>query len=162
MPYRKFVWPALAAVAAAVVTLIVINLGGSLTYYLTPSEAVDRRTEFPDGDRFRLGGLVVVGSLEDLGAVKVFDVTDGAKIITVRLRGTVPPLFAEIRGMVEGTWAGDDCGCALVPTRELPAAVDAAQAISPSRSDRDRHRRAGSLWRRSQPSKYPNGIRPER
>lgn len=109
MPCRKFVWPALAAVAAVVVTLIVINLGGSLTYYLTPSEAVDRRIEFPDGDRFRLGGLVVVGSLDDLGAVKVFDVTDGAETITVRLRGVVPPLFAEDVGVVvEGAWSGDD------------------------------------------------------
>lgn len=109
MPYRKFVWPALAAVAAVVVTLIVINLGGSLTYYLTPSEAVDRRTEFPDGDRFRLGGLVVVGSLDDLGAVKVFEVTDGAETITVRLRGAAPPLFAEDVGVVvEGAWSGDE------------------------------------------------------
>ena len=109
MPYRKFVWPALAAVAAVVVALIVINLGGSLTYYLPPSEAVDRRTEFPDGDRFRLGGLVVVGSLDDLGAVKVFDVTDGAETITVRLRGVVPPLFAEDVGVVvEGAWSGDE------------------------------------------------------
>jgi cytochrome c-type biogenesis protein CcmE len=106
VPYRKFVWPALAAVAAVVVTLIVINLGGSLTYYLTPSEALDRRTEFPDGNRFRLGGLVVVGSLEDLGAVKVFEVTDGAETITVRLRGVAPPLFAEDVGVVvEGAWA---------------------------------------------------------
>ena len=109
MPYRKFVWPALAAVAAVVVTLIVANLGGSLTYYLTPSEAVDRRLQFPDGDRFRLGGLVVVGSLEDLGAVKVFDVTDGASTITVRLRGVAPPLFAEDVGVVvEGAWFGDE------------------------------------------------------
>ncbi|HKY48422.1 MAG TPA: cytochrome c maturation protein CcmE [Acidimicrobiia bacterium] len=109
MPYRKFVWPAMAAVAAVVVALIVINLGGSLTYYLTPSEAVDRRTEFPDGDRFRLGGLVVVGSLDDLGAVKVFDVTDGAETITVRLQGVAPPLFAEDVGVVvEGSWSGDE------------------------------------------------------
>ena len=107
----------MAAVAAVVVTLIVINLGGSLTYYLTPSEAVDRRTEFPDGDRFRLGGLVVVGSLDDLGAVKVFDVTDGAETITVRLQGVAPPLFAEDVGVVvEGAWSGDefDADLALV------------------------------------------------
>ena len=109
MPYQKFIWPALAAVAAVVATLIVINLGGNLTYYLTPSEAVDRRTEFPDGDRFRLGGLVVVGSLDEVGAVKVFDVTDGADTITVRLRGVAPPLFAEDVGVVvEGAWSGDE------------------------------------------------------
>jgi len=109
VPYQKFVWPALAVVAALVVTLIVINLNGSLTYYLTPSEAVGRRSEFTDGERFRLGGLVVTGSLEDQGAVKVFDVTDGAETITVRLRGTVPPLFGEDVGVVvEGAWSDED------------------------------------------------------
>ena len=109
MPYRKFMWPALAAVAALVVSLIVINLDGTLTYYLTPSEAVDRRLDFSDGERFRLGGLVVVGSFDDLGAVKVFEVTDGAATIPVRLQGVVPPLFAEDVGVViEGAWAGDE------------------------------------------------------
>ena len=118
MPYRKFVWPALAAVAAVVVTLIVINLNGSLTYYLTPSEAVERRPGFTEGERFRLGGLVVEGTLEDLGAVKVFDVTDGAETITVRLRGVVPPLFAENVGVVvEGAWSGDEFAADLALVR---------------------------------------------
>lgn len=118
MPYRKFVWPALAAVAAIVVALIVINLNGSLTYYLTPSEAVDRRGSMADGNRFRLGGLVVVGTLEDLGAVKVFDVTDGAETITVRLQGPVPPLFAENVGVVvEGAWSGDEFAADLALVR---------------------------------------------
>ena len=119
MPYRKFVWPALAAVAAVVVALIVINLNGSLTYYLTPSEAVDRRpTGFADGERFRLGGLVVVGTLEDLGAVQVFDVTDGAETITVRLDGPTPPLFAENVGVVvEGAWSGDEFAADLALVR---------------------------------------------
>ena len=117
MPYRKFIWPALAVVAAAVVSLIALNLNGSLTYYLTPSEAIDRRAEFGGGQRFRLGGLVVEGSLQDLGGVKVFDVTDGAEEITVRLRGTVPPLFSENVGVVvEGAWSGEefDADLALV------------------------------------------------
>ena len=117
MPYRKFVWPALAVVAAVVVSLIALNLNGSLTYYLTPSEAIDRRADFGGGQRFRLGGLVVEGSLQDLAGVKVFDVTDGAEEITVRLRGTVPPLFSENVGVVvEGAWSGDefDADLALV------------------------------------------------
>lgn len=109
MPYRKFLWPALAAVAAIVIALVATNLGDSLTYYLTPSEATERRLELGDTERFRLGGLVVAGSLDDLGAVKVFDVTDGAETITVRLHGTTPPLFAEDVGVVvEGHWSGDE------------------------------------------------------
>lgn len=118
MPYRKFVWPALAAVAAIVVALIVINLNGSLTYYLTPSEAVARRPSMTDGNRFRLGGLVVAGTLEDLGSVKVFDVTDGAETITVRLQGRVPPLFSENVGVVvEGAWSGDEFAADLALVR---------------------------------------------
>lgn len=118
MPYRKFIWPALAAVAAIVIALIATNLGNSLTYYLTPSEAVSRRAEFGAGERFRLGGLVVMGSLEDQGIVKVFDVTDGATTVRVRLEGTVPPLFAEDEGVVvEGAWSGDQFAADLALIR---------------------------------------------
>ncbi len=107
MPSRKLIWPALALVAAAVMVLIATNLGDSLTYYLTPQEAVERRAEFPDGQRFRLGGLVMVGSLSESGGVKTFDVTDGAETIQVQLTGPVPPLFAEDVGVVvEGAWSG--------------------------------------------------------
>ncbi|HEX5671858.1 MAG TPA: cytochrome c maturation protein CcmE [Acidimicrobiia bacterium] len=105
MPSRKLVWPILALITAAVLVLIATSLGGSLTYYLTPQEAVDRRAEFPDGERFRLGGLVIAGSLSESGGVRTFDVTDGAQTIRVRLTGAVPPLFAEDVGVVvEGAW----------------------------------------------------------
>jgi cytochrome c-type biogenesis protein CcmE len=105
MPSRKLVWPALALVTAAVLVLVATSLGGSLTYYLTPQEAVDRRAEFPDGERFRLGGLVMTGSLTESGGVRMFDVTDGAQTIRVELTGAVPPLFAEDVGVVvEGAW----------------------------------------------------------
>jgi cytochrome c-type biogenesis protein CcmE len=62
--------------------------------------------------------LVVAGSLEDQGAVKVFDVTDGAATITVRLHGTTPPLFAEDVGVVvEGHWSGDEFAADLALVR---------------------------------------------
>jgi cytochrome c-type biogenesis protein CcmE len=105
MPSRKLVWPFLALITAAVLVLVATSLGGSLTYYLTPQEAVDRRAEFPDGERFRLGGLVMAGSLSEADGVRTFDVTDGAKTIRVQLTGAVPPLFAENVGVVvEGAW----------------------------------------------------------
>lgn len=132
MPSRKLIWPALALVAAAVMVLIATNLGNSLTYYLTPQEAVDRRTEFPDGQRFRLGGLVVVGSLTESGGVKTFDVTDGAETIQVQLTGAVPPLFAEDVGVVvEGAWRGSrfEADTALVrhdESYEAPATTQAS------------------------------------
>ena len=108
MPYRRFVWPALAAVAAVVIALVVTSLGDNLTYYLTPSEAVAQRDGNTNGERFRLGGLVVEGSLTEDGNVKRFQVTDGAETIDVELTAPAPPLFAEGIGVVvEGRLAGD-------------------------------------------------------
>lgn len=108
MPYRKFLWPALGAVGAVVVALVATSLGDNLTYYLTPSEAVAERAANGNGDRFRLGGLVVEGSLFEAGSVKRFQVTDGAETIDVELTAPAPPLFAEGVGVVvEGQWAGE-------------------------------------------------------
>ncbi len=104
MPYRKFLWPALGAVAVVVVALVATSIGDSLTYYRTPTEAVAER----GGDRFRLGGLVVTGSLVSDGSVKRFQVTDGAETVDVELTRPAPPLFAEGIGVVvEGEWVGD-------------------------------------------------------
>lgn len=131
MPPRKLVWPALALIIAAVLVLVATNIGDSLTYYLTPQEAVDRRAEFPDGERFRLGGLVLAGSLSESGGVRVFEVTDGAETIRVELTGTTPPLFAEDVGVVvEGTWNGSffEADTALIRHDETYQAPTTTQA----------------------------------
>jgi cytochrome c-type biogenesis protein CcmE len=108
MPHRKLVLPAVGFLAVVIVILVVNGLNGALTYYLTPSEAVARRADFPDGERFRLGGLVVKGSVRDEAGIKTFTLTDGAVTINVRLTGATPPLFSEDVGVVvEGAWQGD-------------------------------------------------------
>lgn len=105
MPYRKFLWPAIALVAATVIALVFTSIGENLTYYLTPSEAVAQRASTAVDNRFRLGGLVVAGSLVDTGNVKQFSVTDGAETVDVVLSAPTPPLFAEGIGVVvEGQW----------------------------------------------------------
>lgn len=117
LPYRKFLWPALAAVAAVVIALVATSLGDNLTYYLTPSEAVADRAEAGES-RFRLGGLVVEGSLTEDGSVKRFSVTDGAETIDVKLSAPTPPLFAEGVGVVvEGRWQGDQFSADLALVR---------------------------------------------
>lgn len=84
------------------------NLNGNLVYYLTPGEAVSRRTEFPDGRRFRLAGEVAVGTLQPGPGGVGFTLSDGLTNVSVVHRGAPPQLFQEgIQAVVEGAWQGD-------------------------------------------------------
>jgi len=107
MRYRWFLVPTLVAVGITGV-LLWRTLGDNVVFYLTPTEALARRTEFPDGERFRLGGNVVPGTLAEGGGALEFDVTDGGVTIPVRLTSTPPQLFGEdVPVLVEGAWNGE-------------------------------------------------------
>lgn len=105
MPHRRFVFLGLGGVVALVMAITVTGLSSNLTYYLYPTEAVDQKADFPDGERFRLAGLVVEGSLTHTEDALFFDVTDGGARIAVILTNTPPPLFDEnVPVLVEGFW----------------------------------------------------------
>lgn len=108
MAHRWFIIPAVIVVLVAVGFFAFGNLNKNLVYYLTPSEAVQQRADFPDGERFRLGGLVVDGSIEQTATGVVFEVTDGQNTIEIENEGAPPQLFQDGAGaVVEGSWAGD-------------------------------------------------------
>ena len=108
MGQRQFVVLGIAGVIALVVAITIFGLNDNLTYYLYPNEAVAQRDDFPDGERFRLAGQVVAGSLVEEGDDLVFDVTDGSATIGVVLLNTPPPLFnEEVPVLLEGYWSGD-------------------------------------------------------
>jgi cytochrome c-type biogenesis protein CcmE len=108
MGQRQFVLFGVAGVVALVVAITIVGLNDNLTYYLYPNEAVESRADFPDGERFRLAGLVVAGSLEEDGDDLVFEVTDGSATVPVVLLDTPPPLFDEqVPVLLEGYWSGD-------------------------------------------------------
>jgi cytochrome c-type biogenesis protein CcmE len=108
MGQRQFVLFGIAGVAALVIAITVVGLNDNLTYYLYPNEAVAQRADFPDGERFRLAGQVVAGSLADDDDDLVFEVTDGAATIQVVLLNTPPPLFnEEVPVLLEGYWSGE-------------------------------------------------------
>jgi cytochrome c-type biogenesis protein CcmE len=88
--------------------LVMTGVRQSVVYFVTPSElmAQDR----PAGRAYRLGGMVVQGSLkQDTSAREQrFLLTDGKASVPVYHRGIPPDLFAEGRGaVVEGTLGAD-------------------------------------------------------
>ncbi|MGH8952646.1 MAG: cytochrome c maturation protein CcmE [Acidimicrobiia bacterium] len=108
MSHRRFVYLGIGGVIALVLAMTVSNLNENLTYYLYPSEAVEQRADFPDGERFRLAGMVVTGSVVEGESSTSFDVTDGGSEIAVVLSGGKPSLFGEeVPLLLEGSWSGD-------------------------------------------------------
>ncbi len=94
-----FIGIALAAVAAATV-LIGMALRSNISYFFTPAKVVSG--EAPRDAIFRLGGMVVAGSLQrDSESIRVsFKVTDNIKEVSVVYDGILPDLFSEGRGVV--------------------------------------------------------------
>jgi cytochrome c-type biogenesis protein CcmE len=70
----------------------------NLVFFYTPTQVAAK--EAPEGKSFRIGGLVVSGSLQREGVLSSFVVTDGAQQINVRYRGALPDLFKEGKGVV--------------------------------------------------------------
>ncbi|MDX1745828.1 MAG: cytochrome c maturation protein CcmE [Halobacteriales archaeon] len=108
MGYKSFVIPATGLVLLALGYIVFGGLDDNLVYYLTPREAVDQRADFPDGERFRLGGLVADGSIAETADGVAFTVVEDGTSIEVEHTGTPPQLFRDNVGVVvEGAWEGD-------------------------------------------------------
>lgn len=81
-------------------------LSGNLVYFVTPTELLQQ--EPPAGERLRLGGQVVPGSVHDVSDGVDFVVTDGTTRMTVVHTGGTPALFKTGVGVVlEGTFGAD-------------------------------------------------------
>jgi len=103
--YRLFVI-AMLGLLAVLVGFLVANIRGDLVYYKTPTEVVNDPASASAG-RFRLGGLVVAGSVAESATDVTFAVTDGTTTLQVDHVGAPQQLFREGIGVVvEGTWDG--------------------------------------------------------
>jgi cytochrome c-type biogenesis protein CcmE len=98
---------ALGVVALGIATALVLSaFQKNLVFFFTPSQVV--ANEAPSGRTFRIGGMVVEGSLKREGVEVRFSVTDTAKAIPVVYRGALPDLFREGKGVVaQGELGGD-------------------------------------------------------
>jgi cytochrome c-type biogenesis protein CcmE len=83
--------------------LVLSAMGDSVAFFATPSDIASGQVE-PDR-RFRLGGLVVPGSIERADGGRVsFRLTDEASEVQVTYQGILPDLFREGQGIVaQGT-----------------------------------------------------------
>lgn len=98
---------ALGLVALGVASALVLTaFQKNLVFFFTPSQVA--ANEAPPGRTFRIGGMVVAGSLKREGVEVRFAVTDTAKTIPVVYRGALPDLFREGKGVVAQGELGHD------------------------------------------------------
>lgn len=97
----------LAVVVLALGWIAVRGLTGNFVYYLTPTDIVGHHKAHV-GQRVRLGGYVVPGSVHSEGSVLMFTVTDRTDSMRVSDTGSVPELFKAGQGVVlEGALGAD-------------------------------------------------------
>ena len=97
----------LAVVMLALAWVAIRGLTGNFVYYLTPTDVVAHH-KAQAGQRIRLGGYVVPGSVHRTGNVLRFTVTDRTDSMQVVDSGPVPELFKAGQGVVlEGALGAD-------------------------------------------------------
>jgi cytochrome c-type biogenesis protein CcmE len=87
------------AVLGVAVGLVLFALRDSIVFFYSPSEVTEM--QIAPGQRFRLGGLVEMGSVvRGEGTTIRFAITDRAKTLPVTFTGVLPDLFREGQGVV--------------------------------------------------------------
>ncbi len=86
--------------ALCVAAILVLNaFQSNLVFFFSPSQVA--ANEAPTDKRFRIGGLVEMGSIRrNEGLTVNFAVTDNAEVIPVVYTGILPDLFKEGKGVV--------------------------------------------------------------
>ena len=129
--HRKLMIAAIALLVLGGAAALILNaFRSNLVFFYTPTQIAQH--EAPEGRTFRLGGMVVQGSLHRDGLVVHFEVTDLAKTIPVRYEGILPDLFKEGKGVVaqgklqDGTFTASEV---LAKHDENYMPPEAAQAL---------------------------------
>lgn len=107
--HKRFILIGVVLVLLAGAAGLVLNtFSDNIVFFQTPSEVAAGKV--PQGRTFRLGGMVVAGSLvrEADGLSSRFVITDTAKNVPVRFTGALPDLFKEGKGAVAQGKLGPD------------------------------------------------------
>ena len=105
--HRRLAAIAVGIAALGIAAALVLSaFEKNLVFFFTPSQVA--ANEAPQGRLFRIGGMVLAGSVKREGVEVRFVVTDTAKSIPVVYRGALPDLFREGKGVVaQGTLGAD-------------------------------------------------------
>ena len=107
-PKRKRLWLLLGslAVLGVAATLVLTALNDNIVFFYSPTQVAEKK---PGPERrFRLGGLVVPGSVKKDGPEVRFTVTGLQKTVAAVYRGLLLDLFREGQGVIaEGTLGPD-------------------------------------------------------
>jgi cytochrome c-type biogenesis protein CcmE len=105
--HKRLAAIALGLVALGIATaLVLMAFEKNLVFFFTPSQVA--ANEAPQGRLFRIGGMVLTGSVKREGVEVRFVVTDTARTIPVVYRGALPDLFREGKGVVAQGQLGAD------------------------------------------------------
>ena len=105
--HKRITAIAVAVAALGIAAALVLSaFQKNLVFFFTPSQVA--ANEAPQGRTFRIGGMVVRGSLKREGVNVEFTVTDTAKSMRVTYRGQLPDLFREGKGVVAQGQLGAD------------------------------------------------------
>ena len=97
--YKRALIIVAALIAIGIAALLILNsLNSNIALYVTPSEVAAGKA--PQGQAFRIGGMVKDNSLRRDGLTVHFVITDLVKDIPVAYTGILPDLFKEGKGAV--------------------------------------------------------------
>ena len=97
--HKRALLIAAAIAVIGVAALLILNaLNSNIALYVTPSEVAAGKS--PQGQAFRIGGMVKDGSIKREGLTVNFVITDMVKDIPVAYTGILPDLFKEGKGAV--------------------------------------------------------------
>lgn len=84
------------------------SLNENIMFFFSPTEVAQGKA--PEGRLFRMGGIVVNGSVHRPGdgLTVQFELTDDANIVTVLYTGILPDLFREGQGIIANGKLGED------------------------------------------------------
>ncbi len=122
---RLYAVLAITVGVAGAAALTLNALSDNMLFFFSPAEV--HAGEVPTGSNFRLGGMVVDGSVSRTpGQLKVrFELTDYNQVVPVEFDGILPDLFREGQGIIaQGTLATGTGGTPLFVASEVLAKHD--------------------------------------